>query len=79
MRNKVNVETRNAHVLPRKLTAVTCHKWGAMGHNKRSCKGKRAAKRAIPNGGNNKKTTKYGQKKKAKTSEFEIGSSSHAP
>lgn len=37
-----------------------------------------AANRAILKGGNNKKkTTKDGQKNKAKTSAIEIGSSSH--
>ncbi|XP_058766723.1 uncharacterized protein LOC131640331 [Vicia villosa] len=54
MRNKVNDEPRNPHVLPRKLTTVTCHKCGGMGHNKRSCKGKRGADIAIPKGGNKK-------------------------
>ncbi|CAK8532062.1 unnamed protein product [Lathyrus sativus] len=55
LRNKVSDEPRNPHVLPRKLTTVSCHKCGAMGHNKRSCKGKMAAERVIPKGGNKKK------------------------
>lgn len=60
MRNKVNDEDRNPHVLSRKLTRVTFHKCGTMRHNKRSCKGKRAADKAIPKGGNIKKKTTKG-------------------
>ncbi|XP_050875971.1 uncharacterized protein LOC127079631 [Lathyrus oleraceus] len=55
MRRKVIYEPRNPHVLPRKLSTVTFHKCRAMGHNKRSYKGKRVADRAIPKGGNTKK------------------------
>lgn len=69
MFNKVNGEPRNPYVLPRKLSIVTCHKCGAMGHNKRSCKGKRVADRVIPKGGNTKKekganASKVGNNKK---------------
>ncbi|XP_058776681.1 uncharacterized protein LOC131651009 [Vicia villosa] len=80
MRNKINDEPRNPHVLPRKLPTVTCHKCGAMGHNMRTCKGKRAADRAIPKGGNNKKA-KCGKTKKKSTSTnaSEVGNSSQAP
>ncbi|XP_058745795.1 uncharacterized protein LOC131618634 [Vicia villosa] len=78
MRNKANDEPRLKHVLPRKLATVTCHKCGGMGHNKRSCKGKTAADRAIPKGGNKKKIA-GGQKKKTKPNEEEIGNSSQAP
>ncbi|XP_058722358.1 uncharacterized protein LOC131594286 [Vicia villosa] len=48
------------------------------GHNKRSCKGKTAADRAIPKGGNKKKIA-CGQKKKTKPNEVEIENSSQAP
>ncbi|XP_058725212.1 uncharacterized protein LOC131596548 [Vicia villosa] len=78
MRNKANDEPRLKHVLPRKLATVTCHKCGGMGHNKRSCKGKTAADRAIPKGVNKKKIA-GGQKKKTKPNEEEIGNSSQAP
>lgn len=67
MRNKVNDETRNPYVLPIKLTIIICHKCGAIRHNKRSCKGKRAVDRAIPKGGNKKNgitCAKYDGKKK---------------
>ncbi|CAL5205285.1 unnamed protein product [Lathyrus oleraceus] len=69
MCNKVNDEPRNPYVLPRKLSIVTCHMCGAMGHNKRSCKGKRVADRVIPKGGNTKKikdtnASKVGNNKK---------------
>jgi len=52
MRNKANDEPRNPHLLPRKLPIVTCKRCGGMGHNMRSCKGKRAAHRAMPKRGN---------------------------
>ncbi|XP_058742388.1 uncharacterized protein LOC131614867 [Vicia villosa] len=78
MRNKDNDEPRLKHVLPRKLATVTCHKCGGMGHNKRSCKGKTTADRAIPKGGNKKKIA-GGQKKKTKPNEEDIGNSSQAP
>lgn len=80
IRNKVNDEPRNPHVLPRKMPSVTCHKCGVMGHNMRTCKGKRAANRAIPKGGNNKKE-KGGKTKKKNTStnSTEVGNSSQAP
>ncbi|XP_058753081.1 uncharacterized protein LOC131626266 [Vicia villosa] len=80
MRNKVSDEPRNPHVLPGKLTTVTCHKCGGMGHNKRSCKGKRGADIAIPKGGNKKakKTDPTGgekqKQKKAKKTASTSGS-----
>lgn len=58
MRNKIDDESRNPHMLSRRLSTV-CRKYGEMGHNKMSCKEKRATYRVMPNGGN--------QKKKAKT------------
>ncbi|XP_058759381.1 uncharacterized protein LOC131632657 [Vicia villosa] len=53
-RIKANDEPRNRKTLPRSLQTVKCKKCGNFGHNKRTCKGKRAAKRAIPKGGNKK-------------------------
>lgn len=69
--NKINNEPITPHVLLRKLATVTCHRCGVMGHNKQSCKGKRAVDRAIPKGGNqtNKKldgNTDGDKNKKAK-------------
>ncbi|KAI5434312.1 hypothetical protein KIW84_021247 [Lathyrus oleraceus] len=82
-RNKMNDEPRNSHILPRRFSTVTCAKYGAMGHNKRSCKGKRAADRAIPKSGNKSKKTKKvkGGKgtKKSKGKKIEIAQSSQAP
>ncbi|KAI5405852.1 hypothetical protein KIW84_052569 [Lathyrus oleraceus] len=57
-RNKMNDEPRNPNILPRRFSTITCAKCGSTRHNKRSCKGKRAADRAIPNGGNKRKKTK---------------------
>ncbi|XP_058746445.1 uncharacterized protein LOC131619357 [Vicia villosa] len=59
-RNKTNDETRSTHTLPRKHQTVKCQNCGNMGHNKRTCKGKRAAERVIPKGGNKKVKTKGG-------------------
>ncbi|XP_058725528.1 uncharacterized protein LOC131596807 [Vicia villosa] len=53
-RNKANDEPRNRKTLPRSLQTFKCKKCGSFGHNKRTCKGKRAAERAIPKGGNKK-------------------------
>ncbi|XP_058784134.1 uncharacterized protein LOC131658902 [Vicia villosa] len=53
-RNKENDEPRARNTLPRSLQTVKCKKCGSFGHNKRTCKGKRAAERAIPKGGNKK-------------------------
>ncbi|KAI5441162.1 hypothetical protein KIW84_010574 [Lathyrus oleraceus] len=67
LRNKENDESNNPHVLSRRLVTVTCKKCGEMGHNKRSCKGKRVVDRAIPRGGNKtkkEKTIKGGNKAK---------------
>ncbi|CAK8577415.1 unnamed protein product [Lathyrus sativus] len=66
LRNKVNDEPRNPHVLPRKLTTLSYHKCGAMGHNKRSCKGKRAAEKVILKGGNKKKGNASKDRKRQK-------------
>ncbi|CAK8543192.1 unnamed protein product [Lathyrus sativus] len=52
--NKANDEPRIRNTLPRTLQTVKCKKCGSFGHNKRTCKGKRAAERAIPKGGNKK-------------------------
>ncbi|XP_058733206.1 uncharacterized protein LOC131604807 [Vicia villosa] len=59
-RNKTNDEPRSTQTLPRKLQTVKCQNCGKMGHNKRTCKGKRAAERVIPKGGNKKVKTKGG-------------------
>ncbi|XP_058733419.1 uncharacterized protein LOC131605035 [Vicia villosa] len=53
-RNKANDEPRSTNTLPRLLQTVKCKKCGNMGHNKRTFKGKRAAERSIPKGGNKK-------------------------
>ncbi|XP_058784836.1 uncharacterized protein LOC131659698 [Vicia villosa] len=78
-RNKTNDEPRNPHILPRRFSTVTCAKCGAMGHNKRSCKGKRAADRAIPKGGNKPKKAAKTKKVKTKEKQVEIGQGSQAP
>lgn len=68
MRNKLNDEPRNPHVLPRSFTITTCQKCGALGHNMTSCKGKRGADRAITKGGNKTKKAKtINSKTKTKT------------
>ncbi|XP_058784986.1 uncharacterized protein LOC131659882 [Vicia villosa] len=64
-RNKSNDEPRNRNILPISLQTVKCKKCGSFGHNKRTCKGKRVAERAIPKGGNKK--TKNGNKGVAQT------------
>jgi hypothetical protein len=51
-RNKANDEPRNPHLMSRSCNTVTCGKCNGMGHNMRSCKGKRAADRDMPKGGN---------------------------
>lgn len=81
MRNKVNDEPKILYVLPRKLQTITFHKFGAINHNKRSCKGKREVDRVIPKGGNNKnsKGRKKKKKKITKTNASEVGASSQAP
>lgn len=65
---------------------VTYKKYGQTGHNKRTCKGKRASDREIPKGGNKAKkakTTKSKKKaktaKKGKETQVEIGQGSQAP
>ena len=89
MRIKTGDEPKNPHVLSRSFSTVTCNKCGQTGHNSRTCKGKRAADRQIPKGGNKKtkqtKTTKKAKKtnktKKTKDAEkqIEIGQGSQAP
>ncbi|CAK8572990.1 unnamed protein product [Lathyrus sativus] len=82
-RNKTNDEPRNPHILPRRISIVTCAKGGAMGHNKMKCKGKREPDIAIPKGGNKPKMDKKvkGGKgtKKLKEKNTEIAQSSQAP
>lgn len=68
MRNKTNDKSRNPYIMPRRFANVTCKKYGQVGHNKRSCKGKRVADRIIPKGDNTKKA-KQGGKGKKKISE----------
>lgn len=80
-RNTTNDKSRNSHVLPRKLSTITCHKCGSMGHNMVTCKGKRAAYRTMPKGGNKikkEKTTKGKNKKSTSATQptQEIGSCS---
>ena len=58
LRIKISCDPRNPHVLPIKLTTITCHKCGVMGHNMRRYKEKRDADRVRPKGGNNTKKTK---------------------
>lgn len=41
LKNKANDETKNHHVLSRRLATVTCKKSGEMGHYKKSCKSKK--------------------------------------
>ncbi|XP_058764491.1 uncharacterized protein LOC131637941 [Vicia villosa] len=78
-RNKTNDEPRNPHILPRRFSTVTSPKCGAMGHNKRSCKGKSDADRAIPKGGNKPKKAAKAKKVKTKEKQIEIGQGSQAP
>ncbi|PNX99504.1 hypothetical protein L195_g022770 [Trifolium pratense] len=57
-RNKRNDEPRNPNIVPRSLPTVECKQCKTLGHNKRSCKGKSAAERVIPKGGNKEKLKK---------------------
>ncbi|KAI5393266.1 hypothetical protein KIW84_060401 [Lathyrus oleraceus] len=83
LRKKENDELENPHVLSRRHAAITCKKYGEMGHNKRSYKGKRAVERAIPTGGNRakkSKTNKGGKgKKNSSETHAEIRQDSQAP
>ncbi|CAK8542604.1 unnamed protein product [Lathyrus sativus] len=86
LRIMTNDELKNPHVLPRNLTSTTCTKCGSMGHNKRTCKGKRATYMVMPKGGNKtkkQKTTKgNGKKKKSNNASQptqEVGSCSQGP
>ncbi|CAK8536698.1 unnamed protein product [Lathyrus sativus] len=54
LRNKSNDEPKNPHVLPRKITTITCTKYRSMRHNKRTCEGKREADGVMAKGGNKK-------------------------
>ncbi|WJX94045.1 hypothetical protein P8452_75507 [Trifolium repens] len=51
----------------RSCNTVTCGKCNGMGHNMRSCKGKRAADRDMPKGGNKEKKAKKDSNGKEKT------------
>lgn len=51
-RRKNNDEKKNPNSLRRYNKAVQCKRCGEYGHNKRTCKGKDAADREIPVGGN---------------------------
>ena len=75
-RNKTNDEPRYTNSLPRNHQTVKCQKCGNMGHNKRTCKGKRAAERAIPKGGNKKAK---GKKKATGAAQTVIEGGSQAP
>ncbi|XP_057440815.1 uncharacterized protein LOC130732839 [Lotus japonicus] len=55
-RNKANDEPRNPNRLRRISSTVRCRRCGEPGHNKRTCKGKTAADRTIPVGGNQANT-----------------------
>jgi hypothetical protein len=59
-RNRSNDEPKDSRVLPRHLSTVQCTKCLKFGHNIRSCKGKTAADREIPKGGNKQKKTNAG-------------------
>lgn len=74
MRNKTSDEPNNPHILSRRLPTGSCKKYGDLGHNKRSCKWKRAVDREMHKGGNNtnkEKITKGGKGKK-KTNETRL-------
>lgn len=51
-RRKNNDEKKNPNSLRRYNKTVQCKRCGEYGHNKRTCKGKAAADREIPVGGN---------------------------
>ncbi|XP_057450851.1 uncharacterized protein LOC130742769 [Lotus japonicus] len=51
-RRKNNDEPKNPNSLRRYNKTVQCRRCGEYGHNKRTCKGKAAADREIPTGGN---------------------------
>ncbi|XP_004492078.1 uncharacterized protein [Cicer arietinum] len=61
-RNKSNDKPKGSKILPRQFVAVKCKNCRKLDHNTRTCKGKNAADREIPKGGNNVNKTK-----KAKT------------
>jgi hypothetical protein len=52
-RRKDNDEPRDPHKLRRIQPTIKCRRCGERGHNVRTCKGKTAADREIPTGGNN--------------------------
>lgn len=75
LRNKTNDDLGNPHVLPIKVISVICHKFGVMGHNMRSCKGKRVVDKVISKGGNHtkkSKTKKTAITKKTKTNKTAV-------
>ncbi|KAL5159593.1 hypothetical protein HKD37_15G043887 [Glycine soja] len=51
-RNKKNDESTKKPYLPRQSRLVVCKNCKAIGHNRRTCKGKTYADRTIPKGGN---------------------------
>ena len=51
-RNKKNDEFTKKPYLPRQSRSAVCKNGKAIGHNRRTCKGKTSADRTIPKGGN---------------------------
>ncbi|XP_014625195.2 uncharacterized protein [Glycine max] len=51
-RNKKNDESTKRPYLPRQSRSVVCKNCKAIGHNRRTCKGKTSTDRTIPKGGN---------------------------
>jgi len=51
-RNKKNDESTKKLYLLRQLRSVVCKNCKAIGHNRRTCKGKTFVDRTIPKGGN---------------------------
>ena len=51
-RNKKNDEPKDPTKLRLHNNTVKCKRCGEFGHNSRTCKGKQAADRTIPTGGN---------------------------
>lgn len=64
--NKTNDEQKNPTCFVKEACNYYMSKYGSMGHNKRTCKGKMGANRVMPKGGNKtkkQKTTKGKGKK----------------
>lgn len=76
-RNRTNDESRNTNTFPWTLQTVKCQKCLNMGHNKCTCKVKRAIERAISKGGNKKAKAKG--KKKVNGGQTVIGGGSQVP